>query len=315
MKHLEIPSLKEFSPVPFWFWNDDLSIREIKRQMDDFRAHHVYGVIIHPRIGLPKTLRFMNEAWLGFVEQACAYAKKTGMHVYLYDEGMYPSGSAQGQVVARNPEFASRCIRREICVRGAFPILEAGESIVLSQRLDSRRDVHIVDCKSQGTIRGLHFDEEDGCPNAPKAADLLNPEAVKTFIEIVHEGYRKRLGRFFGSTIRGVFTDEPSLRGRCHRPDIYPWTPGLDRKIREEFGCNVVSHLPSLWEGESAFKRDFLRMVGAIFDKTYYQPISRWCQKNRLALIGHPEHSDDIGRLRFFHIPCQDVIKIGRAHV
>jgi len=44
----------EFSLAPFWFWNDALSEKEIARQLDDFKAHGVYGFVIHPRAGLPR---------------------------------------------------------------------------------------------------------------------------------------------------------------------------------------------------------------------------------------------------------------------
>ena len=42
--------------VPFWFLNDDLKEEELKRQLDDFAAHGVYGVIPHARIVCQKTL-------------------------------------------------------------------------------------------------------------------------------------------------------------------------------------------------------------------------------------------------------------------
>ena len=44
---------REFSVMPFWFWNDTLKDEEIVRQIADFEVHGVYGFVIHPRIGLP----------------------------------------------------------------------------------------------------------------------------------------------------------------------------------------------------------------------------------------------------------------------
>ena len=41
--------------------------------------------------------------------------------------------------------------------------------------------------------------------------DNLNPEAVRTFIGLTHERYRKRLGHQFGKTVKGFFTDEPNV--------------------------------------------------------------------------------------------------------
>jgi hypothetical protein len=46
----------EFSQAPFWFWNDDLSETELLRQIEDFRTHGVYGFVIHPRAGLPRSV-------------------------------------------------------------------------------------------------------------------------------------------------------------------------------------------------------------------------------------------------------------------
>ena len=42
---------REFSVLPFWFWNDELDAEEIRRQIGDFGAHGVYGFVIHPCVG------------------------------------------------------------------------------------------------------------------------------------------------------------------------------------------------------------------------------------------------------------------------
>jgi hypothetical protein len=45
---------REFSVLPFWFWNDELTEAELLRQIADFEDHGVYGFVIHPRVGLPR---------------------------------------------------------------------------------------------------------------------------------------------------------------------------------------------------------------------------------------------------------------------
>ena len=42
---------REFSVLPFWFWNDELDADEIRRQIGDFGAHGVHGFVIHPCVG------------------------------------------------------------------------------------------------------------------------------------------------------------------------------------------------------------------------------------------------------------------------
>ena len=105
---------REFSLLPFWFWNDHLENREILRQIDDFEQHGVFGFVIHPRMGLPREMRFMSDAMLDHMQVAIEAAARKNMKVILYDEGMYPSGSASGQVVAANPAYHCRCVDREI---------------------------------------------------------------------------------------------------------------------------------------------------------------------------------------------------------
>ncbi|MHC4496451.1 MAG: hypothetical protein ACYSYM_11595 [Planctomycetota bacterium] len=99
----------EFSQAPFWFWNDRLSEEEIIRQLDDFWAHGVYGFVIHPRAGLPRSIGWMSDSMIRFMRIAIEQAAKRDMWVVLYDEGMYPSGSSSGQVVAERSAFGGDC--------------------------------------------------------------------------------------------------------------------------------------------------------------------------------------------------------------
>ena len=94
--------------MPFWFWNDTLKDEEIVRQIADFEKHGVYGFVIHPRIGLPENLGWLSPEMIRSMRIAIEEAGKREMYVILYDEGMYPSGSSSGQVVAKNPMHAAR---------------------------------------------------------------------------------------------------------------------------------------------------------------------------------------------------------------
>jgi|SRR5690606_10277541 len=104
MQRLFIDPPTEFSPIPFWFWNDELSKEELIKQIHDFHAKEVDGFVIHPRMGMPKTMPYLSDAYMELVEAVVAEADRLGMKIILYDEGMYPSGSACGLVVKHNPE-------------------------------------------------------------------------------------------------------------------------------------------------------------------------------------------------------------------
>lgn len=303
---------REYTLIPFWFWNDDLDEKEIVRQMDDFAAHGVHGVVVHPRLGLPETIAFMSDRYLRFVRVAVEHAAKRGMIVHLYDEGMYPSGAAGGRVVRENPALAARCLLwREVTGEKEAP-LEPGENLVTqATRADGRR-IALIDAPSRGRIRGVHFGQDDGEPNQPFAADLLNPEATQSFLRHVHERYFAAVGKHFGRTIRAIFTDEPDLLGRRHRRDARPWTTGLETVLREKLGYDPLPRLPELWFGDGeetgSFRRDFRRAVQERLEETYYKPLSDWCAAQGVALTGHPAGPGDIGVLRRFQIPGQDIV-------
>ena len=85
----------EFSPMPFWFWNDTLTEEELSRQIYAFKEKGVDGFVIHPRIGLDPEIVYMGETWLSYVRFAVELAKKLDMKVILYDEAISTFGSGQ----------------------------------------------------------------------------------------------------------------------------------------------------------------------------------------------------------------------------
>lgn len=270
----------EFSPVPFWFWNDEPDEAAILAQIRDFHEKGVDGFVIHPRTGLPKSVPYLSDRYMEFVRLALREAKRLGMRVILYDECMYPSGSAHGMVAAENPEYASKCLKTEdILCTGDMEIACAPDLVAVvamveygtekAERVEQdvlntldtdvrgssgcRMDLvsaaalmedggryrfHVPDDRvwhlflfrqgfSGGTIRGPYEGEDDFEPDAPKSADLLNPDAVHTFIRLTYDRYYEAAGEFFGDPVIAMFTDEPNILGRCHEKKILPWTDGF----------------------------------------------------------------------------------------
>jgi hypothetical protein len=300
----------ECSLMPFWFWNDDLSDAEIRRQIDDFAAHGVDGFVIHPRVGLPRSIGWMSDAMLRFMRVAVDEAARRGMKVILYDEGMYPSGSSCGQVVAKNPAFACRGL-------AMLPALDAdtlpdGHHVVAQLRTAAGDEVAIIDRPIDAFIRGLHYVGEGPAEDEPPMGDILNPDAVALVIELIHERFHATLGDHFGSTIIGVFTDEPSPTGRLRERDVWPGTTGILGHVNRLLGYDFTPHLPALWRDDEPdaqrFRRDYRWAVRRRMEETWYTPLSRWCAEHGVALCGHPQEGDEIGALRFFQIPGQDLV-------
>ncbi|MBN1345262.1 MAG: hypothetical protein JXQ73_21395 [Phycisphaerae bacterium] len=334
----------EFAQMPFWFWNDELSDAETRRQLAAFREKGIYGVIIHARMGLPKSIPYMGKVWLERVRFAVEEAARTGMYVCLYDEGMYPSGSAHGEVVKSNADFAAQglaCHAKDVTgptevrvaaprkgkfvaavvarqtekkdvldLDGAVVVTEPGRAAKLGE--GKWRVMTFVMEPTGGHIRGVHYGEEDGEPGAPAAADLLSFEAMQAFIRFCHEPYHETLKGHFGKTVFAIFTDEPSLSGRGGRSGLRPWTAGLAADFKKRRGYALAPLLPALFfdvgERTRKVRDDFDLTVAERLDETYYQQLSRWCAGHGIALTGHPAHSDEIRPLRLFQIPGQDMV-------
>ena len=294
----------EFSPMPFWFWNDTLTEEEIARQMRQFKAHGVDGFVIHPRLGLDPEIPYMGERWLYFVRYAVTLAKELQMKVILYDEAMYPSGSCGGQVVAENPAYAAKGLKMT-----DSPTLSEGETLVAQTVFDGR-PVFFIQTPTRGRIRGVYYGQDDGEPGAPPAADLLSTEAVAAFIRLTHQRYYDALSEFFGDPIIAIFTDEPSLAGRGGLPGLLPWTDELWQDLRAR-GYDET-HLPALFihthEMAKQVQQDYKHAVFERLSRCYYGQIADWCEAHGIQLTGHPERSDDIHLLSRFGIPCQDIV-------
>lgn len=148
--------------------------------------------------------------------------------------------------------------------------------------------------------------KDDGEEGAPAAADILNEKAVERFIELTHEQYDKRLHRYFGNTIIGFFTDEPSTVGRTSRP-FFPWGNGIGEELAARGGN--AAELMGLFNGtENPTTRIYREIVRDKLNTAYYKKLHDWCGAHGISLMGHPAHSDDIDEERFFHIPGQDLV-------
>ena len=321
---------REFSPMPFWFWNDSFDEAKIVSQIQKMYSKGVNGFVIHPRIGIPRDIPYMSDKYLHYVKCAVEEADRLGMKVILYDEGMYPSGSAHGMIVKKHPDFASRGIRCEESTK-SVPCLSEGERLVFTFTAKKISDnaldrasikeykggalddgcvfLHLIEGFSHGHIRGIHIGEDDW-ENPPSAADILRRESVECFIELTHERYYNALSKYFGNTVIGIFTDEPSVLGRGEDKRMNEWTIGFAQELKNVgvYSCDIVAMWYDVGEETAKIRKKYAKAVCNRLENSFYKPLFEWCNKHNIALVGHPRKSADIGFLKYFHIPGQDLV-------
>ena len=297
-----------FRPAPFWSWNDKLNKEELERQIDEMAEKGWGSYFMHSRVGL--VTGYLSDEWMELVTACAERAKKTGTYAWLYDEDKWPSGFAGGEVPLSNEAYRSR----------ALVFVEKGketetDSVLAEVQKDGRE---YVICKRVAPLGELWF-------NKTSYVDLMNPEAVKTFLNCTHERYKKACGKYFGKEIPGIFTDEPCylMQGRYGAPAV-PWSDYLPDFFEKLNGYKIKDRLPELFLNTGDYKKtryDFYYSAVNLFLESFTKQYYNWCGENGLKMTGHFMAEDDLIRqtqwigsamphYEFMHWPGID--KLGR---
>ena len=129
--------------------------------------------------------------------------------------------------------------------------------------------------------------------------NLLNPEVTKLFIGLVHEKYRKYMGEYFGKSIPGIFTDEPSF-GALRTPEYLVFSPELEARFNAEKGYDArEAAMKILHDRDPQALQDFNEIWVRLIVENYLTPLKEWCHKNDLFLTGHFNGDDCIDNMEF----------------
>jgi hypothetical protein len=156
--------------------------QQLRDWLDAYRRVGIDQFMIYARSGLE--IEYLSAEWFAACRHIIEHAARHGMAIWIYDEFNWPSGGAGGKVLAANPGFAAR----KLLIYRAAPTDFATEPVAGG----------LAHCRIvQSTDSHAH--------------DVLNPDAMDCFIRLTHEQYAKHFSAYFGGTIKGFFTDEPSF--------------------------------------------------------------------------------------------------------
>ncbi|PMC37965.1 hypothetical protein CJ195_10235 [Bacillus sp. UMB0899] len=142
--------------------------------------------------------------------------------------------------------------------------------------------------------------------------DPCHEEAMKTFINLTHNRYAKKLGEEFGLTVKGMFTDETGLLGKI------PWSTQLPEFFKETNGYDLKKYLYALIDDqapESAKVRyDYFQSIHLLLRKTYHKQIHDWCEEHGLQYVAEVP-SVRMTTQAYSHVPGGDSAheKLGRS--
>lgn len=294
----------EYRGAPFWAWNGKMEPEELRRQIRLMHQMGLGGFFMHARIGL--NTEFLGKEWFDCIKSCIDEAKKLGMNAWLYDEDRWPSG-AGGGLVTVNPQYRSRkIIVKEISDPTELQTFDSTVA-VFTACLNEASAANVKRMTNTGPInlaageKIIHFyvqiDDASSWFNGQTYLDTLNPEAVRKFIDVAYEAYRKNIASDFAGTVPGIFTDEPYFGGTvmakidgstCKSP----WTGTLPEVFKSRYGYELNEHLMELFydvEGtDSAQVRlNYMDCLTWMFVNAYARQIGEWCGKNNLQFTGH----------------------------
>ncbi|MBQ8186847.1 MAG: glycosyl transferase family 2 [Clostridia bacterium] len=279
---------------------------------------------------------FCGEGWWRDMDIILEESEKRGMKVWILDDDHFPTGHAVGQV-KNHPELRSwQLVERHVDVMGpltdALLTMDNGndEHVLLDvyayPRVPSDESVCLEDCRPEPirltdgvSQRFLQFSLPEGCwrvfflyqsrrgTNHPDYIDMLREESVKLLVDTVYEAHYEHYSKYFGSTIAGFFSDEPSLGNGWYGPHsndygmynrrvgmpglALPWNDRIICMMSEALGFDASRYLPALWfglgEDTGRIRHAYMDAVTKLYRNCFTRQLGDWCEAHGVQYIGH----------------------------
>ena len=288
--------------APFWAWNGKLEKNELRRQVRIMKEMGLGGFFMHSRVGLDT--HYLSKEWFECIETSVDEAKKLNMLAYLYDEDRWPSGAAGG-IVTKNPEFRMKELHMKMTenvkeinfeknVLAIFVVEFENQCIKKYRRIKKNEKLKDFSPDEKILIFSLQTQEPSPWYNGYTYLDTMNPEAVKEFIKVTHEQYKKYVGKNFGSIVPGIFTDEPNYGGIQYKENIVslPWTEKVPETFKKRYGYDILQYLPEvcfniIGNEISKVRYHYFDCVTHLFVSSFSKQIGNWCKENKILFTGH----------------------------
>lgn len=282
---LELPDV-DFWPIYSWSWLGEITNEGIVQRLDEMLERGIKRLYILPipseftGIEYKNETAYLSDEFLERTEFLVNETKKRGMKLWLYDEGGYPSGAANGRVVRENPELATLLI-------DASGKTHAGPSL-------AQPYPDLINPKS-----------------TEKFIEYTHEKYKSYFKDTLGESF----GAIFTDEAHALSFDE-GLRWSFGFEDIFREKYGYD--IREHF--DALFDEGKLDEFSRRARADYRELLGELFSKNYFGRIKKWCDENGMLSTGHVGGDDVafgnakwgyyhiLKCLRQMHIPGVDMI-------
>lgn len=310
----------EYRGKPFWSWNGELEADELIRQANVMKEMGLGGYFMHSRTGL--ITEYLGDEWFDLINAVTDESERIGMEAWLYDEDRWPSGSAGGKVTVdeqyriKSIELFEMSLEHYKAHKDEFDrVLEIftgkpdGYTLTDYKKV-SAEELDVVDSLADG-YKVLLFKVSNERPNnnynGNTYIDTMSYAATERFIEMTHEKYKEKCGDRLGTTIKGIFTDEPH---RGHLLDNLSdadgvrqcktaYTDDIFQEFEKRYGYDLRPILPEIFyhiDGKrfSRARLNYVDLADNLFLERFAKPLNDWCIANNIDFTGHVLHEDSL---------------------
>lgn len=304
------------------FWQHHEEAFVLQTELQRMKENGIGGFIVEAR---PHP-DYLGKTWWEDLRLLLEEAKRLGLEMWIFDDGDYPSGKANGLLKEKYPELTKRYMAVQ-CIDALGPArnrsvlvdawMEPGERLlcaVAARRIDhdARFDGDslndLTDCVTDGILYWdipegewriflIKITQKGGEEWTKDYLNPMDPEGTKAFLELIYEEHYRHFGEEFGKTIKGFFIDEPRF-GNCQGYDrnigsdmVLPWSETLLQELSSYGLEDVCRWLPALWfdcgERTADVRYAYMDAASKRFERNFVGQIGDWCRAHQVRLIGH----------------------------
>jgi len=315
----------DFSTTPFWVWNDVVTQEKIDFQLKEFKEKGMHMVFIHPRPGL--ITEYLGNEWFELVKYSVDKAKELGMKVWLYDENSFPSGFAGGHVPAATFSTSDPIAGLELVRLDALSESDTSDYFLVIKQMGNSF-ANITNSRSKYfnqpgkyfAFKKWYYPKGEAWFGGFSYVDLLAYGITEKFISLTMDGYEDYLGEDLGTTVPGIFTDEPNINTRGGNQNVIRYTPVLLSRFEKKYGYQLETYLPCLYDEIGDWKNvrhDYYALLLEMFLERWGKPWNEYTEEHGLKWTGHywehgwpdPKHGGDNMAMYAHHqIPGIDML-------
>lgn len=280
----------DYRSAPLAVWNSKVTEEEVERTMQELKDAGFGGLFVHPRPGM--ITEYLGDEWFTLYKHTVDFGKKIGMNVWIYDENSYPSGFAGGHVPEEMPESYNQGQGLALTKVDVLPEDTTPFFLCLKKEGEKWTDITSGMAEYKGIKGEFYLYKKTYMGRSDwyggySYVDLLVPGVTEKFLEVtMKNGYEKMLKDEFGSSIKGVFSDEPNISS----PGGLRWTPDLFEVFQQRWGYDLKSLLPLLQEETGNWKKvrhNYMETLLQLFIDRWSKPFHQYCENNNLQWTGH----------------------------